>query len=142
MPNTETLLQMQASYDELQSRRHDKEFAVRAYVPSFLDIAATQIEAWADKYLARSELPAFLRRLVLTTGTNLMKVDFPAHDNAQRHRWDGQVETNWQRLGFPPAFQDGSSAATMIHGKRPRRIMPHASVVFPLPNRKASPSYL
>lgn len=37
----ETLLQMQASYDELQSRRHDKEFAVRAYVPSFLDITAT-----------------------------------------------------------------------------------------------------
>ena len=59
-----------------------------------MDITATQIEAWADKISTRAELPALLRRLVATTGTNLSKVDFPAFDNAQRHGWDGQVETD------------------------------------------------
>lgn len=29
----ETLLQMQASYDELQSREHERQIAVRAYAP-------------------------------------------------------------------------------------------------------------
>src|SRR5215467_4409409 len=79
----EVLLQMQASYDEMQTRQLDKEVAVRAYAPSFLDITATQIAAWADQTAARSQLAAFLRRLVLTTSTNLTKVDFPAYDNAQ-----------------------------------------------------------
>jgi addiction module HigA family antidote len=90
----QVLLQMQASYDEMRTRQLDKDVAVRAYAPSFLDITATQIEAWADQTAARSQLPAFLRRLVLTTGTNLTKVDFPAYDNARRHGWDGQVETD------------------------------------------------
>jgi addiction module HigA family antidote len=90
----EVLLQIQASYAEMQTRQHEKEVAVRAYAPSFLDITATQIAAWADQTAARHQLPAFLRRLVLTTGTNLTKVDFPAYDNAQRHGWDGQVETD------------------------------------------------
>jgi addiction module HigA family antidote len=90
----EALLQMQASYDEAQTRLRDKDVAVRAYAPGFLDITATQIAAWADQTTTRSQLAAFLRRLVLTTGANLTKVDFPAYDNAQRHGWDGQVETD------------------------------------------------
>jgi hypothetical protein len=40
---------------------------------------------------ARSHLPALLRRLIHNTGENLVKVDFPAHDNSQRHGWDGVV---------------------------------------------------
>lgn len=90
----ETLLQMQAAYDELQTWRREKEIAVRAYAPSFMDITASQIAAWADKTEARALLPAFLRKLVLTTGSNPSRVDFPAHDNAQRHGWDGQIETD------------------------------------------------
>jgi addiction module HigA family antidote len=90
----ETLLQMQASYDETRIRLREKEVAVRAYAPSFMDITATQIAAWADQTSARPQLAAFLRRLVLTTGSNLTKVDFPAYDNAQRHGWDGRVETD------------------------------------------------
>lgn len=88
------LLQMQAAYDEQETRRHDKQVAVRAYAPGFLDITAGQVEAWADMIASRSELPALLRKLVLSTGTNLTKVDFPAYDNAQRHGWDGYVETD------------------------------------------------
>jgi addiction module HigA family antidote len=91
---SEILLQMQASYDEVQTRHREKAVAVRAYAPSFMDITAAQIAAWAEQTLARSQLPAFLRRLVLSTGVNLAKVDFPAFDNAERPGWDGQVETD------------------------------------------------
>ncbi len=91
---SETLLKMQASYDEVQMRHREKAVAVRAYAPSFMDITAAQIEAWADHTSSRAELPAFLRRLILTTGVNLSKVDFPAYDNAERPGWDGQVETD------------------------------------------------
>ena len=84
---SETLLQMQAAYDEFQTRQSEKVVAVRAYAPSFMDISAGQIDAWADRTSSRSQLPAFLRRLVLTTGENLTKVDFPAFDNAQRPGW-------------------------------------------------------
>jgi hypothetical protein len=37
-------------------------------------------------------LPALLRRLILTTGDALAKVDLPAFDNAERPGWDGQVQ--------------------------------------------------
>ncbi len=90
----DVLLQMQTAYDEQQTRHREKEIAVRAYAPSFLEITAAQIEAWADKISSRAELPALLRKLVLSTGANLAKVDFPAYDNAQRHGWDGYVETD------------------------------------------------
>ena len=91
---SEILLQMQASYDEVQTRHREKAVAVRAYAPSFMDITAAQIAAWAEQTSARSQLPAFLRRLVLSTGANLSKLDFPAFDNAERPGWDGQVETD------------------------------------------------
>jgi addiction module HigA family antidote len=90
----EALLQRQAEYDQQQNRHREKEVAVRAYAPSFMDITATQIEAWADKHDARPEVAVLLRKLVLSTGTNILKIDFPAHDNAQRHGWDGLVETD------------------------------------------------
>ena len=93
----ETLLQKQIEYDEAVSRHREKEVPVRTYVPRFMDITATQIEEWAEKKVeARSQLPALLRKLVLSTGKNLTKIDFPAFDNAQRHGWDGQVETEFR----------------------------------------------
>jgi addiction module HigA family antidote len=88
------LLEKQRAYDEEQNRHLEKEIAVKSYAPSFIDITAMQIEAWADKSEARAQLGAFLRKLVTTTGTHLTKVDFPAHENAQRHGWDGQIETD------------------------------------------------
>ena len=92
--NRYLLLEKQRAYDEEQNRQLEKEIAVKSYAPSFMDITATQVAAWADKSEARAQLPAFLRKLVTTTGTNLSKVDFPAYDNAQRHGWDGAVETD------------------------------------------------
>ena len=90
----ELLLEKQKAYDEQQNRHREKEIAVRTYAASFMHITATQIAAWADKSDSRAQLPALLRKLVTTTGVNLSKMDFPAYDNAQRHGWDGQVETD------------------------------------------------
>jgi len=90
----EDLLQRQAEYDKQQNRHREKSVAVRTYAPSFMDITAMQIEAWADKHNARAEVAVLLRKLILSTGTNISKIDFPAHDNAERHGWDGQVETD------------------------------------------------
>ena len=98
-----TLLRMQAAYDEALARAREPEIAVRAYTPSVIDIRAMQIEAWSDRMAARTELAAFLRRLVTSTGLEITSIDFPAHENAQRHGWDGQVTvksaTPWVPLG-------------------------------------------
>ncbi len=101
---SETLLKMQAAYDETQTRSREKVVAVRTYTPSFMDITAAQIAAWAEQIPARSQLPAFLRRLVLSTGANLSKVDLPAFDNAERPGWDGQVETDTATPWIPPGL--------------------------------------
>jgi addiction module HigA family antidote len=90
----EELLQMQLEYDEAKNREREKQVAVRTFVPSFIEITATQIEAWASKLEARSELPALLRKLILSTANNISKINFPAYDNAQRHGWDGELETD------------------------------------------------
>src|SRR5262245_56614829 len=58
------LLDMQAAYDRWERRAGDKEITVRAFVPNFLTIKATQIEDWADSQIdARSHLPVLLRKL-------------------------------------------------------------------------------
>ncbi|MCK5385461.1 MAG: HigA family addiction module antidote protein, partial [Alphaproteobacteria bacterium] len=102
--NKEELIKLQSEYDKYDMHEREKEIAVRTYAPSFLDIHARQIEAWADEQIeARSLLPAFIRRLVNTTGNNLSKTDFPAYDNSQKHGWDGYIEsdstTPWIPLG-------------------------------------------
>lgn len=85
------LLELQTQYDEHQARAKEDNIAVRAYSPPFLDITALQISAWADSLRAREQLPALLRMLVHSTGSDLSAVDFPAFDNSQRKGWDGQV---------------------------------------------------
>src|ERR1022692_2058658 len=60
--NQQELLQMQAKFDQYQTRTRDRNIAVRAYVPSFLKITARDIQQWVDGNLeARSHLPVFLR---------------------------------------------------------------------------------
>ena len=85
------LLDMQARYDEFMARAGEDDIAVRAYAPAYLQITALQIAAWAESLDARAQLPALLRTLVHSTGTNLTAVDFPAFDNSQRKGWDGRV---------------------------------------------------
>jgi addiction module HigA family antidote len=87
------LLQMQAKFDESQTRTQEHGLVVRAYVPSFLKITARDIEQWVHGNLdARSRLPVLLRKLVHSTGQGLSHVDFPAYDNAERKGWDGRVD--------------------------------------------------
>ena len=94
---------MQSDYDQALAQAREPEIAVRAYAPSVLDIKAIQIEAWSERIAARTELAAFVRRLVTSTALGLTNIDFPAHENAQRHGWDGQVTvelaTPWVPLG-------------------------------------------
>ena len=100
------LLEMQARYDEFQARAGEDDIAVRAYAPAYLEITARQIAAWADTIDAREQLPALLRTLVHSTGSNLTAVDFPAFDNSQRKGWDGQV-TSGSATPWIPRGQSG-----------------------------------
>ena len=97
------LLEMQTRHNEFEARPRKNDIAVHAYARPYLQITARQIDAWADKIEARGHLPALLRTLVHSTGTNLTAVDFPAFDNSQRKGWDGQVTsgsaTPWIPLG-------------------------------------------
>lgn len=102
----ETLLQMQATYDEFQARGREKEIVVRTYAPGFMDVTAAQIEGWAQRHATRALLAVLLRRLVRSTGASLTTVDFPGHDNAQRHGWDGLTETD-TATPWIPAGQAG-----------------------------------
>jgi addiction module HigA family antidote len=89
----EQLVEMQAAYDRKEQQAGERDVAVRAFVPSFLTIKASQIEQWAGSQIdARSRLPVLLRKLVHSTGSDLHQVDFPGYDNAQRKGSDGFVE--------------------------------------------------
>jgi addiction module HigA family antidote len=130
--SSDTLLKMQAHYD--RSRAHDREpaMAVRSYAPSFMSIKAIQIEAWAERQEARAELAAFLRRLVISTGTELSKADFPAYENSQRKGWDGSVTagsaTPWIPLGTSGwefgVNQDAARKAEEDYAARTKGIAP------------------
>ena len=98
------LLDMQAAYEQHVQSGDQKAVTVRAFVPSFLTIQARQIEAWARAQLdARSHLPVLLRKLIHSTSSGLLQVDFPGYDNAQRKGNDGIVEaesaTPWTPKG-------------------------------------------
>ena len=110
------LLNMQARYGEFEARAHEDEIAVRAYTPAYLQITAHQIAAWADTIDARGQLPALLRTLIHSTGTNLTAVDFPAFDNSQRRGWDGQVASG----SATPWIPRGQSGWEFGCNKNPR----------------------
>ena len=88
----QNLLELQAAFDRHDRRREEKSIAVHTYVPAFLAIKAKQIQSWADDIDARHMLPVLLRKLVHSTGQDLLQVDFPGYDNAQRAGWDGLIE--------------------------------------------------
>jgi addiction module HigA family antidote len=89
------LLDMQAAYDRKEHQAGERDIAVRAFVPSFLTIKASQVEQWASSQIdARSRMPVLLRKLVHSTSSDLRQVDFPGYDNAQRKGSDGFVEAD------------------------------------------------
>lgn len=86
------LLEVQRAYDNHMKKDLESELTVKGFAPSFLKIRAKNISEWADSIEARSLLPALLRKLVLTSGLELRRVDFPAYDQSQTPGWDGIVE--------------------------------------------------
>ncbi len=88
----EELMALQREYDRSAEDEVASKLIVSTYAPTFLDIRAQNIEAWADRLDARAQLPALVRKLVCTTGATVSKSDFPAYDNSQKHGWDGFTE--------------------------------------------------
>lgn len=98
------LLEMQARYNAALAQLKKAPPGTRAYVPPFLSITANDIVGWVEQSIAaRSRLPVFLRTLVHSAGGELVKVDFPGNDDAERPGWDGIVEaiqaTPWVPVG-------------------------------------------
>ena len=89
--NRDELLDLQTRFDARGATDGRRAITAATYAPSVLAIRAREIEAWAGRIEARQELGALVRRLVNSTGRDLSKVDFPAHDHAERHGWDGEV---------------------------------------------------
>ncbi|MDB4973520.1 MAG: hypothetical protein JWN48_1861 [Myxococcaceae bacterium] len=54
-------------------------------------VTSRDIEAWADRLAAQSQLPSLLRRLVHATTTTATHVGFPAEESVQMGGWDGVV---------------------------------------------------
>ena len=98
----EELLSMQAAADSESHHDQHRTIPVTRYVPDFLSITAEQIEAWGmRKTPARDLLPVLVRRLVHETGRELLHLDFPGFDNAQRRGFDGQVMAGAASLKVP-----------------------------------------
>ena len=95
------LLKLQEAFARHDRRGEEKSIAVHSYVPAFLTIKAHQIQAWADDINARHMMPVLLRKLVHSTGQELLQVDFPGYDNAQRMGWDGLVEAGAATAWIP-----------------------------------------
>ena len=98
--NREDLLDLQARYDRRDEAMRTSVVAGR-HAPTLVEIKAHRIEKWAETIRAREDLPAMLRRLVITTGGKLTRIDFPAFDNAQRPGWDGVVDVLAPTLWIP-----------------------------------------
>jgi len=112
------LLELQSAFDRHNRRGKEKTVAARAYVPGFLIIKARQIHSWAENdHEARRLLPVLLRKLVHSTGHELLHVDFPGYDNAERKGWDGSVEAG----AATPWVPEGKSGWEFGTNQRPSR---------------------
>ena len=90
----EELLNLQVKYTQYEMSEYEKDIAVRKYSPSFFeDVRAKEIEDWSENLETRALFPVLLRILVNTTGKDLSKVGFPAHENIQNPGWDGYVDS-------------------------------------------------
>ena len=114
--NRDELLDLQTRFDARGATDGRRAITAATYAPSVLAIRAREIEAWAGRIEARQELGALVRRLVNSTGRDLSKVDFPAHDHAERHGWDGEVVAS----APTPWIPEGESGWELSCDARPR----------------------
>ena len=90
----EALLALQTRFDAHGAAENRRTVAAATYAPAVLEIKARDIAAWAARIDARQALGQLIRRLVNSTGRGLVRVDFPAGDQAERHGWDGVVDVS------------------------------------------------
>jgi transcriptional regulator with XRE-family HTH domain len=57
-------------------------------------VDAADLETWASRLSAQSELPAIVRRLISATSGGVRRLDFPAEEGVQHGGWDGVVEVD------------------------------------------------
>ncbi|PXA05717.1 addiction module antidote protein, HigA family [Coraliomargarita sinensis] len=113
------LLKMQSEFDQGQIEDISSFTGVRAYVESPSLIRATHLEDWFRASVdRRSKFPAFLRHLVYTTGIQLIKVDFPAYDESQRHGWDGEIEAGKANPWIPEGYSGWEFGTTEDYEKK------------------------
>ena len=119
--NSQELLGLQAEVDRKSADTDadtDKENVVTGtYAPSILAIRAEQIDQWANRIETRSRLSVLVRKLVDSTGSGIVRADFPGYDNAERHGWDGYVESSQQTQWIP----GGVSGWELGTSERPRQ---------------------
>ncbi len=114
----EEIFRVQAESQSGRRREEERAMAVRTYVPPFLTIKASQIDAWADQSEeARSRLPVLVRRLIRSTGRDLRQLDFPGYGEGQRPGWDGRVETG----ATTPWIPAGDSGWELSTSREPAR---------------------
>ena len=102
--DSEVLLSRQAEIDAVAQQEADTIATARRNAAGYFKITASDIALWATSQEARALLPVLLRRLVHATANQPTKVDFPGYDEAQRHGWDGQVETKDVSAWVPEGF--------------------------------------
>ncbi len=96
------LLDLQARYDR-RDEAVRRPVVAGSHAPSLVQIGARDIEDWGDRIAARQHLAALLRRLIHSTGRDLIRIDFPAGDNAERHGRDGILEARAPTPWIPEA---------------------------------------
>src|SRR6266481_4283075 len=66
-------------------------------------VTASEIDDWAKTTTSKFVLPQLIRRLVLGTveAQNLKAISFPAHEEAQRHGYDGRTSTDRSTTHVP-----------------------------------------
>lgn len=124
--SAQELLRRQADFDAEAGKGEEPDEPVGLYVPPYLKILSTDIEAWGKTIPARTQLPVLLRILVHSTGRELSEVDFPGNNEGERKGWDGTITagraTPWIPAG-PSVWefgcnQDPKSKAEADYKKR------------------------
>ena len=114
--NRDALLDLQTRFDAREAPAGRRAITAATYAPSVLTIRAREIEDWAGRIESRQELGVLVRRLVNSTGRDLSKADFPAHDHAERHGWDGVVVAS----SPTPWIPEGESGWELSCDARPK----------------------
>ena len=103
--NRTDLLDLQSQYTR-ETETSQSLVTTGSFSPPISLIKAKDIENWASDPNSRFTLAALIRRLVSTTTNDLVLIDFPAYENAERPGWDGLLESE-SRTSWVPSGKSG-----------------------------------